>query len=46
MRIMTYQAPHLILIGEAHNLVLLKIPGREGPDNSAGLLRSRDIPTL
>jgi hypothetical protein len=43
---MTYQAPELVLIGAAHNLVLGLVTKREQLDNIAGLLASRNTPTL
>jgi hypothetical protein len=43
---MTYQAPELVLIGAAHNLVLTTPIQKEVQDNGVGLLRSRNTPTL
>jgi hypothetical protein len=43
---MTYQAPELVLIGAAHNLVLTTPLRLELPDNSAGKLSSRNTPML
>jgi hypothetical protein len=43
---MTYQAPELVLIGAAHNLVLALPFPLEAPDNIIGLFRSRNTPTL
>jgi hypothetical protein len=42
---MTYQAPELVLIGAAQNLVLTTF-GRFAPDNTIGLYSSRNTPTL
>jgi hypothetical protein len=43
---MKYQAPELVLIGAAHNLVLTNVVRREFGDTNIGLTLSRNTPTL